>query len=131
MKKHLGFSIGFFLLVKSSPRRVFLLMKIITPAPRTMSRATRMPTVRVPLSAQKHIIGCLRDKSLVALKMTARLYLSPSRQTCLSIFNVCSLKFPANFVHSKVSLKLLTPVFPTTKLWLPAERNIVLGTICH
>lgn len=47
----LGFSIGFFLLVKSSPRRVFLLMKIITPAPRTMRRATRMPTVRVPLFA--------------------------------------------------------------------------------
>lgn len=47
----LSFSIGFFLLVKSSPSRVFLLMQMIRPAPRTVRRATRMPTVRFLLSA--------------------------------------------------------------------------------
>lgn len=46
----LSFSIGFFLLVNSRPSRVFLLMQMIKPAPRTVRRATRMPTVRLPLS---------------------------------------------------------------------------------
>lgn len=53
-KRHLSFSIGFFLLVKRRPSRLFLLMQTIRPAPRTVSRATRMPTVRFLLSAQTH-----------------------------------------------------------------------------
>lgn len=53
----LSFSIGFFLLVKSSPIRVFLLMQMTRPAARTVRRATRMPTVRFRLSA--NLIGPL------------------------------------------------------------------------
>lgn len=53
-KKNLSFSIWFFLLVKSSPWSFFLLMQMIRPAPRTVRRPTRMPTVRFLLSAQRH-----------------------------------------------------------------------------
>lgn len=42
------------MLVKSSPWRVFLLTQIIKPAPRTVRRATKMPTVRFLLSAHEH-----------------------------------------------------------------------------
>lgn len=51
---HLSFSIGFFLLVNNSPWRVFLLMQIIKPAPRTVRRATRMPRVIFLPSAHQH-----------------------------------------------------------------------------
>lgn len=54
IETHLSFSIGFFLLVNSSPWSVFLLMQIIKPAPRTARRATRTPTVMFLPSAHQH-----------------------------------------------------------------------------
>lgn len=54
IETHLSFSIGFFLLVNSSPWSVFLFKQIIKPAPRTMRRATRTPTVILLPSAHQH-----------------------------------------------------------------------------
>lgn len=50
---NLSFSMGFFLPVNSRPFRVFLLMQTIRAATSTDRRDTRMPTVKVLLSAQK------------------------------------------------------------------------------
>lgn len=54
IETHLSFSIGFFLLVNSSPWSDFLLMQIIKPAPRTVRRATRTPMVIFLPSAHQH-----------------------------------------------------------------------------
>lgn len=53
IEEHLSFSIWFFLPVKSRPRSFFLLRQMTRPATRAARRATRTPSVRFLLSAQR------------------------------------------------------------------------------
>lgn len=108
-------------------------MQMIRAAPSTMRRATRMPTVRLPLSVQKHTqkkMGSWRDCS-TEYNICNSLYLClPTLQICLILFNVVlSLQTNRSALETNV-LRHLRFILPESKLrvgdilfcWNPQER---------